>query len=82
VKNKNNSPLNIKSVAKTSGIKKFFENIRFDVKTSEVATLVYNCKNIRLRECLVDYQSSREGMRSGWRTPKVDSLKLATLHKN
>jgi len=28
VENKNNSPLNIKSVAKTSGIKKFFENIR------------------------------------------------------
>jgi len=43
VENKNNSPvtsqLSIRFVAKTSDIKIFSENIRFDVKTSEVATL-------------------------------------------
>jgi len=38
--NKNNSPVNIRFVAKTSDIRNFFENIRSDVKTSKVATLV------------------------------------------
>jgi len=32
-----------------------------------------------LRERLVELQSSREVMRMGWRTPRVDSLKLAEL---
>ena len=32
-----------------------------------------------LRECLVEQQSSREGMRLTWRTPRVGSLKLAEL---
>jgi len=40
VVNKNNSPVNIRFVAKTSDIRNFSENIRFDVKTSEMATLV------------------------------------------
>jgi len=40
VGNKNNSPVNIRFVAKTSDIRNFSENIRSDVKTSEVATLV------------------------------------------
>ena len=40
VVNKNNSPVNIRFVAKTSDIRNFSENIRSDVKTSEVATLV------------------------------------------
>ena len=33
---KNNSPLNIRFVAKTSDIRNFSQNIRSDVKTSEV----------------------------------------------
>ena len=40
VVNKNNSPVNIRFVAKTSDIRNFSENIRSDVKTSEVATLM------------------------------------------
>jgi len=43
---------------------------------------VHNRKNIRLSECLVELQSSRDGMRLGWRTPRVDSVKLAKLHNN
>jgi len=39
VKNKHNSPVNIRFVAKTSDIRNFSENIRSDGKTSEVATL-------------------------------------------
>jgi len=39
VVNKNNSSVNIRFVAKTSDIRNFSENIRSDVKTSEVATL-------------------------------------------
>jgi len=35
----NNSLVNIRLVAKTSDIRKFSQNIRSDVKTSEVATL-------------------------------------------
>jgi len=56
VKNKSNSPLNIRLVAKTSGIRSFSQNIRSDVKTSEVATLPawvsfsYLC-DARLRVC-------------------------------
>jgi len=38
VENINNSPVNIRSVAKTSHIRNLFENIKSDVKTSEVAT--------------------------------------------
>jgi len=34
VVNKNNSPVNIRFVAKTSDISNFFENIRSDVKIS------------------------------------------------
>jgi len=37
---KNNSSVNIRFVAKTSDIRNFSQNIRSDVKTSEVATLV------------------------------------------
>jgi len=40
VENKNNTPVNIRFVAKTSDIRNFSENIRYDVKTSEVATLM------------------------------------------
>jgi len=42
----NNSPLNIRFVAKTSDIRNFSQNIRSDVKTSEVATLdlTVSCK--------------------------------------
>jgi len=40
VENKNNCPVNIRFVAKTSDIRNFYENIRSDVKTSEVSTLV------------------------------------------
>jgi len=39
VVNKNNSPVNIRFVAKTSDIRNISENIRSDVETSEVATL-------------------------------------------
>jgi len=39
---------------------------------------VHNCENIRLR---VEWQLSREGMWLGQRTPRVDSLNLAKLHK-
>jgi len=39
VKNKNNSPVNIRFVAKTSDIRNFSQNIRSYVKTSQVATL-------------------------------------------
>jgi len=39
VGNKNNIPVNIRFVAKTSDIINFSENIRSDVKTLEVATL-------------------------------------------
>ena len=46
------------------------------------ASAFHKCKNIRLRKCLVENQTSREGMRLGWRTPRVDSLKLAKVHKN
>jgi len=35
----NNSPLNIRFVAKTSDIRNFSQNIRSDVEISEVATL-------------------------------------------
>ena len=38
----NNSPANIRFVAKISDIRMFSENIRSDVKTSEVATLCSN----------------------------------------
>jgi len=38
VENINNSPVNIRFVAKTSDIRNLFESIRSDVKTSEVAT--------------------------------------------
>jgi len=37
---KNNSSDNIRFVAKISDIRNFYQNIRSDVKTSEVATLV------------------------------------------
>ena len=40
VVNKNNSPVNIRFVTKTSDIRNFSENIRPDVKTSKVATLL------------------------------------------
>jgi len=40
VENNNNYPLNIRFAAKTSDIRNFSQNIRSDVKTSEVATLV------------------------------------------
>jgi len=39
VESKNNSPANIRFVAKTSDIRNFSQNIRSDVKTPEVATL-------------------------------------------
>jgi len=39
VKNKSNSPVNIRFVAKTWEIRNFSQNIKSDVKTSEVATL-------------------------------------------
>jgi len=39
VNNKNNSPVNIRFVAKTLDIRNVSEKIRSDVKTSEVATL-------------------------------------------
>jgi len=39
VKNKSNSPVNIRFVAKTSDIMNVSENIRSDVKSSEAATL-------------------------------------------
>jgi len=39
VENIYNNPVNIRFVAKTSDIGNFSENIRSDVKTSEVATL-------------------------------------------
>jgi len=42
---------------------------------------VCNHQKIRLRECLVEQQSSKD-MRLGWRTPRVDSLKPAKLHTN
>jgi len=38
VENINNSPVNIRFVAKSSHIRNFFGNIKSDVKTSEVAT--------------------------------------------
>jgi len=37
MKNKNNSPVNIRFVAKISDIRKLFENIRFDVKSGSTA---------------------------------------------
>jgi len=40
VESKSNSPVNIRFFAKTSDIRFFSENIRSDVKTSEVATLI------------------------------------------
>jgi len=40
VENKNNSPVNIRFVSKTSDIRNLSENIRSDVETSEVATLI------------------------------------------
>jgi len=40
VENNNNCLLNIRFVAKTSDMRNFSQNIRSDVKTSEVATLV------------------------------------------
>jgi len=40
VVNKSNSAVNIRFFAKTSDIRNFSENIRSDVKTSEVATLM------------------------------------------
>jgi len=39
VVNKNDSPVNIRFIAKTSDMRNFSDNIRSDVKTSEVATL-------------------------------------------
>jgi len=39
VEKNNNSPLDIRFVAKTSDIRNFSQNIRSDAKTSEVATL-------------------------------------------
>jgi len=42
VENSNNYPLNIRFVAKTSDIRNFSQNIRSDVKTLEVATLLEN----------------------------------------
>ena len=41
MENKNNSPVNIRFVSKTSDIRNLSENIGSDVKTSEVATLAY-----------------------------------------
>jgi len=38
----NNSPVNIRFVAKTSDIRNFSQNIRSDVKTSEVVTQLRN----------------------------------------
>jgi len=38
---KSNSLVNIRFVAKTSDIRNFSQNIRSDVKTSEVATLIW-----------------------------------------
>ena len=35
-----------------------------------------------LRECFVEWELSKEGMRLGWRTPRDVSLKLVRLHKN
>jgi len=40
VGNTNKNPVNIRLVTKTSVIRNFSENIRSDVKTSEVATLI------------------------------------------
>jgi len=40
VKNKNNSPVHTRFVSKTSNIKNLSENIRSDVETPEVATLL------------------------------------------
>jgi len=40
VENKNNSPFNIRFFDKTSDTRNFFKNIRSDVKTSAVATLL------------------------------------------
>jgi len=54
VENINNSPVNIRFVAKTSHIRNFFENIKSDFETSEVATRLQltrvdtfrvNCRN-------------------------------------
>jgi len=40
VENKNNSPVNVRFVPQTSDIRNFSENIRSDVETWEVATLL------------------------------------------
>jgi len=39
VENKNNSPINIRFIAKTLNIRHISQNIRSDVKTSDVTTL-------------------------------------------
>jgi len=52
---KNNSSLNIRFVAKTSDIRIFSQNIRSDVKTSEVATLsvtLWFCLQCSCKKCL------------------------------
>jgi len=46
----NNSPLNIRFVAKTSNIRNFSQNIRPDVKTSKVATLDTALLTVTYRE--------------------------------
>jgi len=38
--NKDNSPVNIRFVVKTSDVRNFSKSIRSDVKTSQVATLI------------------------------------------
>jgi len=40
VEKKNNSPVNIRFLAEISDIRHFSQNIRSDVKTSEMATMV------------------------------------------
>jgi len=43
VKSRNNSSVDIRFLTKTADIRNFSQNIRSDVKTSEVATLLANC---------------------------------------
>jgi len=59
VENKNNSPVDIRFVAKTSDTKNLSENIGSDVQTSEVATLTSTVQiqeiNSRLEVRSIDY---------------------------
>jgi len=47
--NKNNIPVNIRFVSKTSHIRNFSQNIKSDVKASEMATLVITERRSGLR---------------------------------